>query len=172
MKSKNPLGKDRRGILELPFKLMIMMMLITATASVGMISYRNIRRRAFERHVVQELERIAMVSRQLMNEGNLSSQVIELDLSGDTFTGLNYVRIGDRVGGRRAGMISYSMNWRRQRETMDVQDVQFTSSRNINFLLRGGTYQLRLTSLHISREDTVIIISLEGQRIDYSNFYR
>ncbi len=171
MISNAKLRTDDRGIMELPFKLIIMIILISASVSVGMVSYRNMQRNAFEQQVMSELNRIRHLSLMMMQEGNLSSQEIELDLSGNLFAGIDHIRFGDSVGGRTE-VVTYSMNWRRQRELMYLGDgIHLTSSRNSSFGLGGGLHKIRLTCMHISDDTTVIVISTEGQKIDHSSFY-
>ncbi len=171
MRNRASVRRDKRGLMELPFKLFIMIILISATMSMGIISFRNMQRSAFEQHVKDELNGLIFLSHMISREGNLSSQEMVLDLSGDMFAGIDQIRFGDRVGGR-TDIISYSMDWREQREIIHLRDdIHLTSSGNSSFTLRSGLHNIRLTCLYISDDTTVVIVSRAGERIDYSSFY-
>ncbi len=167
---KIPMRKGVEGITELPFKLIIMVMLIAVVVPVSIISYRDVRRSAFDTHLRDELNKITKLATVISREGNLSSAHVELDISGDMFAGVTHVSFGDSVGGD-THLIEYRMNWRGHSEYVHVRDFQLSSPVNSSFTLRRGTYRLSLTNLHLSEDSTVMIVSLVGQRIDHDSFY-
>ncbi len=171
MNSKATLRKESKGVMEMPFKLMVMVLLIATVVPVCMISYRNVRRAELDNHLREELNKIIRLATVISKEGNLSCQDIEFDISGNVVAGVSHVRFGDDVGGD-TNIIEYRMSWRKHTEFLHLkEDIHLSSPRNSWFMLRSGTYRLSLTNLHISEEASVVIVSRAGQQIDYDSFY-
>lgn len=168
IKSRRSVTED--GAMELPFKLMVMIVLVAVVVPVSMVGYRNVSRSSFQHHIQGELNRLMDLAGILIREGNLSSEYIDLDLSGNIFAGLDSVRLGDSLGGNTR-WIEYRMNWRTDPGYLVTEKgVHLSSAVNCSMVLRGGEYRLQLTCLHIDHETTVIVISHQGRHIDFDSF--
>ncbi len=171
MRTRTFLSKDCKGVMELPFKLMVMVLLIATVVPVCIISYRDVRRTEMDNNLREELNKIIRRAMVISKEGNLSSQQVDFDISGNLFAGVSHVSFGDSVGGNTY-IMEYRMNWRSHPEYIHSNGVVHLSSpRNSTFTLRSGTYRLSLTNLHISEDTSVVIVSQADQRIDYQSFY-
>ncbi|MFW6140985.1 MAG: hypothetical protein ACOC53_00320 [Candidatus Saliniplasma sp.] len=162
--------RSNRGTMELPFKLMMMMLLIGMVIPTTLIGYRNVNRTMYENRVMNELHDLIAFSRKLKREGDLSSMTIELDLTGDTFASLEYLHIGDSLD-KRPWMLNYRLSWKESDGYLSAVDplVKLTSPNNNTFRLTSGSHRLKLT--HIYTEDTsFIVVSNVNQVIDGSRF--
>lgn len=157
--------------MELPLKLIVMMILIGAVIPSSVIGYRNISRVRFENHVNEELNDLIFMSRCLSREGNSSSCKIEVDLDGNVFASVDHVEIGSSID-EYGRMIRYKFSWKRSSSSMIVDDasVKLTSPQNSTLRLSGQTQVLYMTHLVVN-DDSFILISKNSKDADLDRFY-
>lgn len=156
--------------MELPFKLLIMMLLIGLVVPTVLIGYRGVSRMRYDDKIKGEVRDIIAYSRKLVQEGDMSSMTIELDLKGDVFSGIDYLDVGDSLG-ERDWMVNYRLSWKESEEYISAIDpvIHLTSPDNETYRLTEGIHELKLT--HIFNEETSFIVMSEvGEDIDPSRF--
>lgn len=164
------LSRSNSGIMELPFKLVIMMLLMGLVIPTVAVGYRGVSRIRYQEKVRNELQDLVVFSRKLMQEGDLSSMTIELELTGNYFASLDYVELGDTLG-EKEWMINYKLSWREHEDHITSIDplVKLTSPDNSTFRLTAGSQRLKLT--HIFTENTsFVVVSDLNENIDRSVF--
>ncbi|MGM0405355.1 MAG: hypothetical protein ACQEQM_04360 [Thermoplasmatota archaeon] len=164
------ISRANSGIMELPFKLVIMMLLIGMVVPTVAVGYRDVSRIRYQEKVKNELQDLVFFSRKLMQGGDLSSMTIELDLNGNYFASLDYVELGDTLG-EKEWMINHKFSWREHEDHIASVDplVRLTSADNSTFRLTDGSHRLKLT--HIFTENTsFVVVSDLNENIDRSVF--
>lgn len=156
--------------MELPFKLMIMVLLIGLVVPTVAVGYRGVSRIRYHEKVRNELLDLAAFSRKLMQEGDFSSMTIELDLAGDIFADLEYVELGDTLG-EKEWRINYRLSWRDHENHITMVDplVRLTSPQNTTFRLTSGSHSLKLTHIY-TESSTFIVVSGLDENIDRDVF--
>lgn len=146
IKIRPSIRRDNEGVLDLPFKLIIMMLLMGAILPLSIMGYRDTSRARYERKVEDELHHLVSMCQRLSIEGNLSSARITLDLEGDMFSSLAHIHIGDSLG-KKDWMIDYRFDWREETDYIAATDpmVHMTSPGNSTLRLKGGRETLELT---------------------------
>ena len=164
------LKRSEEGNMELPLKLMIMTLMIGLIIPASIIGYRDINRMRVSEQVRQELGSLVAFSRKISREGNLSSIVIELDLSGDIFAQVGYVDVGDYIGGE-SWMVRYSMSWDDVESHIAILNplVHLTSRHNNTLRLTSETQEIKLTNL-VTEEKNFVVVSDVDVNIDISAF--
>ena len=163
--------KDEHAMMDLPFKLIVMIILIGAVIPSSVIGYRNISRVRFEKDIEAELNDLVFMSRCLSREGNSSSCKIEVDLDGNIFASIDHVQIGSSID-EYCRLIRYRFSWKRSSSSMIVDDpsVKLTSPQNSTLRLSGRTQVLYMTHLVVN-DDSFILISKNSKNIDLDQFY-
>lgn len=172
--SDKPLNRnisgDGSGIMDLPFKLMIMMILIGTTVPASMIGYRNISRTRYDSKVNGELMDLASMAQRLSREGNLSRCRLEMDIEGDPFARLDYVNIGENLD-QHNNILRYKFSWKKGQESMVVTgpEVKLTSPYNSTQKLDGNEHELYLTHV-VLKGRSFVVVSKNSRDIDIDNF--
>ncbi len=156
--------------MELPFKLIIMMLLIGLIVPTVAVGYRGVSRIRYQEKVRNELNDLAAFSKKLMQEGDFSSMTIELDLTGDIFASLEYVEIGNTLG-ENEWRINYKLSWRDHEDHISSTDplVRWSSSHNSTFRLTGGSHLLKLTHIFLESNSFIVVSALD-ENIDRDVF--
>lgn len=159
-----------KGVMELPVKLLIMMLMIGLVIPSVTIGYRGVSRMRFENRIRSELKDVIAFSRKLVQEGDLASMSIELDLKGDIFASIDHVDVGGTLGDMD-WMIQYRFSWKGSEEYLTAVDpvIHMTSPDNNTYRLTGGIHQLKLTHV-LTEEDSFIVVSDINTDIDCSKF--
>ncbi|MFO7992100.1 MAG: hypothetical protein R6U61_07410 [Thermoplasmata archaeon] len=159
-----------RGVTDLPLKLLIMIVLIGTAIPLGAVSYREASRTRFENHTREKLKELMTVASSLQNEGNLSRDVFDLNLDGNTFATLDYLMIGDELGSRD-WVIEYKMDWKNDPKlvTSPENDVHITSIENKSYEMNSNYGEIALTHIYF-KDDSFIIVSRPDTVIHLKNF--
>ncbi len=165
------LSSDEKAVIDLPLKLIVMMILIGSVIPTSVVGFRNISRVRFEKDIEGELMELAFMARCLSREGNSSSYKIELDLDGNVFASVDHVEIGSSIDGF-GRMIRYKFSWKRSSSSLIVDDqgLKLTSPNNSTLRLSGRTQVLYMTHL-IVNDDSFILISKNKRDIDLNDLY-
>lgn len=155
---KKGLKRDEKGIIELPMKLFIMMILMTVSLSFGVYGYSTVSQERFADSTEKQVDHLISVGQMLSTEGNRSSKKVELDLSGDRFAGIRWMDIGGGLG-EGSWVVSYRFDWRENSEYRTAEDpmIHFTSPDNKTLSLSDKKYELTLVHVLTEDDDHIII---------------
>ena len=135
---------DDRGTLDIPFKLIVAIMMIGSVMPLGFISYRNVSREKFEMKIEKELNSLCICAEKISMYGNLSKSEIEIDLQGNIFADIEYVKIGNSFGSY-SDVIKYKFEWEKSSNHLNIDEIHFCSYQNDTLLLKSGKHTLVLT---------------------------
>lgn len=137
---------DNIGTLDIPFKIIIAMIMIGSVIPLGFMSYRNVSREKFEMKIEEELIDLFNCAEKMSMNGNLSKQEIEIDLKGNIFADIEYVKIGDSLDGE-SNIIKYKLEWKKSPSYLSNDQIQLCSDQNDSLLLKDGKHSLVLTHI-------------------------
>ena len=144
-----------RGVLDIPFKIIIMIILVGSVIPFGMMSYLNISREKYENKIKNELEKIFLTAEKVSLMGNLSARKIEIDLECNFFEDIEFVKIKNTSSDRT--IIKYKLSWKDNPNYISSYDINITSKQNKSLFLRSKTYDLTLTHIEYPRKSYVIL---------------
>nr|AGF92961.1 hypothetical protein FLSS-6_0016 [uncultured organism] len=149
------LKKDKKGVMELPLKLIVMFLLLGSFIPLGLLQYKSMKRQRYEQRVKEELNRLVFTGQELSQMGNGSSRSLKLDLKGSAFGKLDHVHFGRPLN----NSLEYKFSWKSSSNYLVVDDPYFRFDvENESFSLGSGTYTLKI--IHIQNEESSSI-SLE-----------
>ncbi len=155
--------------MELPFKLLVSVMILAIVTPVFATGYRNAARTKLVESVRSDIDDILYLSRSLIYQGNLSRSEISIDLEGCSFASVAYIRFGDSLG-NDSRLIEYKMDWWDNPRYVYTSDpVRLTSRMNTTFVLNEGVNDIALTRLTVKNE-TFIVFSPSDQSVVPENF--
>jgi len=147
---------DEEGVLDIPFKIIIMIVLIGSVVPLGLMSYRNISREKFKNRIKNELEDIYFSAKEVSLLGNLSTQNIEINLKGNLFAGIDYVKIIDSRGNNES-LIKYKFDWRKELEHIHLCDSRIKIENEDFMMLHDSKYELSLKQVEYPGGSHIVI---------------
>lgn len=144
-----------KGVLDIPFKIIIMIILVGSVIPVGLMSYRNISREKYKNKIKNELEKIFLTAEEVSLIGNLSVKKIEVNLEGNFFADIEFVKIRNTSSDRT--IIKYKLSWKDYPDHITRDDINIIAKQNKSLFLRSKTYDLTLTHIEYPRKSYVIM---------------
>ncbi|MFP4050451.1 MAG: hypothetical protein ACLFVB_01770 [Thermoplasmata archaeon] len=145
-----------QGVLDIPFKIIIMIIMIGSVIPLGLMNYRNISRENFKLKIENELENLCFSAREISMLGNLSSKKVGLDLEGNIFADIDYVKIRNESG-KDEEIIEYRFKWEKSPHYISHDDVSIYPKTDNTITLHGGTHHLVLTHLKSPGKSAVLV---------------
>jgi len=163
-------NKDRKGALELPFRLIISMIMVALTVTIVAQGLYRYSENTVENDIKVELEKLERTITLCKQGGLETALTVELKFSRSFTVRLAELQIGDEIGGETSSLIKYSLSTGRTK-TMAVKPSVMMSHVTFNddgtiesskkCIVSGSTMTLQLK--HIESEGEIII---HVQKID------
>lgn len=151
-------------MIEMPFKLMLMCLLLGLLIPTTAYGYREVSRIRLTRTVEENIEDLLFKAKRISQQGELSREVFEFDAEGGPMASIDYVKFGGRLG-EGDTIIEYRMGWWDQPMYITTDGLCITSPKNNSFYLREGVHELALTRVTVSNE-TVAVLSSSLHHVD------
>jgi len=103
-------NKDRKGALELPFRLIISMIMVALTVTIVAQGLYRYSENTVENDIKVELEKLERTITLCKQGGLETALTVELKFSRSFTVRLAELQIGDEIGGETSSLIKYSLS--------------------------------------------------------------
>jgi hypothetical protein len=162
---------DKRAVEGIPFKLLIMAIIIgiiTPTAWAGFSSYNRTR---MERDLLENISEFESAARQVYNGGDGASTEITFNFRNTLFNDLEWVEIGDGLDGVFYSTVRYQLSSKDSFDSIVFSNpnIPMTSVSNSPLRMEPGMYTVILEHI-VSGSKSFVIVRFPGEEIDYEMF--